>query len=79
MKLAPSLAALVRGAAFLNTLCDLLPRVYAADQHPSHTVTYFENLPQRLYYFDDTTVSNQSQHVQRSYWPYAMADSGMTT
>ena len=59
MKFAPSLAALVTGAAFFNTLCDLcgvLPRVYAADQHPSQTVTYFENLPQRLYYFDDTTV-----------------------
>lgn len=54
MKFAPSLAALVMGAAFLN---DVLPRVYAADQHPSQTVTYFENLPQRLYYFDDTTVN----------------------
>ena len=53
MKFAAPLAAL---AAFLNTLCSLLPHVYAADQHPSHTVTYFENLPQRLYYFDDTTV-----------------------
>ena len=70
MKFAPSLAALVTGAAFLNTLCDVLPLVYAADQRPSHSVTYFENLPQRLYYFDDTTVSDQSQillqpHISR--------------
>jgi len=25
---------------------------------PVHTLNYFENLPSRLYYFDDTTVSN---------------------
>ena len=66
MKLTQTLAALVRGAALLNSLCELLPHVYAADQHPSHTVTYFENLPQRVYYFDDTTVSNRLQSKSTS-------------
>ena len=81
MKFAPSLAALVRGAAFLNTICNLLPRVFAADQHPSHTITYFEHLPQRLYYFDDTPVSNQFQNTPTVlHRPYvqAMADSGIS-
>ena len=63
MKFAPSLAALVRGVALFNTLYVLLPHVYAAEQHPSHTVTYFENLPQRVYYFDDTTVGYQFQNT----------------
>ena len=67
MKFAPPLTTLVTGATYLTTLSGLLPRVYAADEHPSHTVSYFENLPQRLYYFDDTTVSNQSQNNLRSY------------
>ncbi len=77
MKFAQSLAALVRGAALLNTLCGLLPHVYAADQHPSHTVTYFENLPQRVYYFDDTTVSNQLQSTPTVlYRPYVRTSVG---
>jgi hypothetical protein len=34
----------------------LIPLVLAADPDPTHTITSFENLPARLFFFDDTPV-----------------------
>jgi hypothetical protein len=42
----------------LNALWNIVPALgVQASTHPEHTITYFQNRPGRLYYFDDTTVS----------------------
>lgn len=62
------MAPMHRTARWLWTLLLLLASFVFAQSEPVHTVTFFQNLPAKLFFFDDTTSVIYHDVVEGNVW-----------